>query len=114
MRGYWDVMRSESSALLVPHDAASDVDVYFAAAADHTYDMIYIHTYIHKHAHTHTHTRTHIHVYIFTYVAGTPFNNGPHDMAAIMSYNSHEFELHRPSNKGTKLLLKVIKAIIIV
>ena len=26
--------------------------------------------------------------------------------------NSHEFELHRPSNKGTKLLLKVIKAII--
>jgi len=27
--------------------------------------------------------------------------------------NSHEFELHRPSNKGTKLLLKVIKAIII-
>ena len=28
--------------------------------------------------------------------------------------NSHEFELHRPSNKGTKLLLKVIKAIIII
>jgi len=27
--------------------------------------------------------------------------------------NSHEFELHRPSNKGTKLLLKVTKAIII-
>jgi hypothetical protein len=27
--------------------------------------------------------------------------------------NSHEFDLHRPSNKGTKLLLKVIKAIII-
>ena len=27
--------------------------------------------------------------------------------------NSHESELHRPSNKGTKLLLKVIKAIII-
>ena len=27
--------------------------------------------------------------------------------------NSHELELHRPSNKGTKLLLKVIKAIII-
>jgi len=27
--------------------------------------------------------------------------------------NSHEFELYRPSNKGTKLLLKVIKAIII-
>ena len=27
--------------------------------------------------------------------------------------NSNEFELHRPSNKGTKLLLKVIKAIII-
>ena len=27
--------------------------------------------------------------------------------------NPHEFELHRPSNKGTKLLLKVIKAIII-
>ena len=27
---------------------------------------------------------------------------------------SHEFELHRPSNKGTKLLLKVIKAIIII
>ena len=27
--------------------------------------------------------------------------------------NSHEFELHRHSNKGTKLLLKVIKAIII-
>ena len=27
--------------------------------------------------------------------------------------NSHGFELHRPSNKGTKLLLKVIKAIII-
>ena len=25
-----------------------------------------------------------------------------------------EFELHRPSNKGTKLLLKVIKAIIII
>jgi len=28
--------------------------------------------------------------------------------------NSHEFALHRPSNKGTKLLLKVIKAIIII
>ena len=28
--------------------------------------------------------------------------------------NSHGFELHRPSNKGTKLLLKVIKAIIII
>ena len=28
--------------------------------------------------------------------------------------NSHEFELHRPSNKGSKLLLKVIKAIIII
>ena len=28
--------------------------------------------------------------------------------------NSHEFELHRPSNKGTKLLLKVIKATIII
>ena len=28
--------------------------------------------------------------------------------------NSHEFELHGPSNKGTKLLLKVIKAIIII
>jgi len=28
--------------------------------------------------------------------------------------NSHEFELHRPSNKGTKLHLKVIKAIIII
>ena len=28
--------------------------------------------------------------------------------------NSHEFELYRPSNKGTKLLLKVIKAIIII
>ena len=28
--------------------------------------------------------------------------------------NSHEFELHRPSNKGTTLLLKVIKAIIII
>ena len=28
--------------------------------------------------------------------------------------NSHEFELHTPSNKGTKLLLKVIKAIIII
>ena len=28
--------------------------------------------------------------------------------------NSHEFELHRPSNKGTNLLLKVIKAIIII
>ena len=28
--------------------------------------------------------------------------------------HSHEFELHRPSNKGTKLLLKVIKAIIII
>ena len=28
--------------------------------------------------------------------------------------NSNEFELHRPSNKGTKLLLKVIKAIIII
>ena len=28
--------------------------------------------------------------------------------------DSHEFELHRPSNKGTKLLLKVIKAIIII
>ena len=28
--------------------------------------------------------------------------------------SSHEFELHRPSNKGTKLLLKVIKAIIII
>ena len=28
--------------------------------------------------------------------------------------NSHEFELHRPSNKGTKLLLKVIKASIII
>ena len=28
--------------------------------------------------------------------------------------NSHEFELHRPSNKGTKLLLKVLKAIIII
>ena len=28
--------------------------------------------------------------------------------------NSHAFELHRPSNKGTKLLLKVIKAIIII
>ena len=28
--------------------------------------------------------------------------------------NSHEFELHRPSKKGTKLLLKVIKAIIII
>jgi len=28
--------------------------------------------------------------------------------------NSHEFELHRPSNKGTKLLLNVIKAIIII
>ena len=28
--------------------------------------------------------------------------------------NSHELELHRPSNKGTKLLLKVIKAIIII
>ena len=28
--------------------------------------------------------------------------------------NSHEFELHRPSIKGTKLLLKVIKAIIII
>ena len=28
--------------------------------------------------------------------------------------NSHEFELHRPSNKGTKLLLKVIQAIIII
>ena len=28
--------------------------------------------------------------------------------------NSHEFELHRPSNKGTKLLLKVIKSIIII
>ena len=28
--------------------------------------------------------------------------------------NSHEFEHHRPSNKGTKLLLKVIKAIIII
>jgi hypothetical protein len=27
---------------------------------------------------------------------------------------THEFELHRPSNKGTKLLLKVIKAIIII
>ena len=27
--------------------------------------------------------------------------------------NSHGFELHRPSNKGTKLLLKVIKAIIV-
>ena len=28
--------------------------------------------------------------------------------------NSREFELHRPSNKGTKLLLKVIKVIIII
>ena len=28
--------------------------------------------------------------------------------------NSHEFEVHRPSNKGTKLLLKVIKATIII
>ena len=28
--------------------------------------------------------------------------------------NPHGFELHRPSNKGTKLLLKVIKAIIII
>ena len=28
--------------------------------------------------------------------------------------NSHGFELHRPSNQGTKLLLKVIKAIIII
>jgi len=28
--------------------------------------------------------------------------------------NSHRFELHRPSIKGTKLLLKVIKAIIII
>ena len=30
------------------------------------------------------------------------------------SLNSHEFELHRPSKKGTKLLLIVIKAIIII
>ena len=28
--------------------------------------------------------------------------------------NSHGFELHRPSNKGNKLLLKVVKAIIII
>jgi len=28
--------------------------------------------------------------------------------------NSHEFELHRTSNKATKLLFKVIKAIIII
>ena len=28
--------------------------------------------------------------------------------------NSHGVELHRPSNKGTKLLLEVIKAIIII
>ena len=28
--------------------------------------------------------------------------------------NSHGFEIHRPSNKGTKLLLKVTKAIIII
>ena len=28
--------------------------------------------------------------------------------------NAHGFELHRPSNKGTKLLLKVMKAIIII
>ena len=28
--------------------------------------------------------------------------------------NSHEFEFHSSSNKGTKLLLKVIKAIIII
>jgi hypothetical protein len=27
---------------------------------------------------------------------------------------NHQFELHRPSIKGTKLLLKVIKAIIII
>jgi len=33
---------------------------------------------------------------------------------SIHTSNSHEFELHRPSNKGTKLLLKVIKAIIII
>jgi len=39
-----------------------------------------------------------------------------HESFFIFFYtsNSHEFELHRPSNKGTKLLLKVIKAIIII
>jgi len=39
VRDYWGVTRSESSARLVPHDAASDVGVYFAAEADHTYDF---------------------------------------------------------------------------
>ena len=42
-------------------------------------------------------------VYIYIYIYVKPDNS-----------NSHEFELHRPSNKGTKLLLKVIKAIIII
>jgi len=32
----------------------------------------------------------------------------------LICHSTHEFELHRPSNKGTKLLLKVIKAIIII
>ena len=37
-------------------------------------------------------------------------------MELVATYNLTEdlFELHRPSNKGTKLLLKVIKAIIII
>jgi len=38
----------------------------------------------------------------------------PHTHNVSLNSNSHEFELHRPSNKGTKLLLKVTKAIIII
>jgi len=44
-----------------------------------------------------------------------PHQNGLNDTSflGIRKYK-HGFELHRPSNKGTKLLLKVIKAIIII
>ena len=41
-------------------------------------------------------------------------NNGIRFRLKPDTSNSHEFELHRPSNKGTRLLLKVIKAIIII
>ena len=91
---------------------------------------IYIYIYIY--------TCTHIYVYIYTYTYIYEYT--PHGILDLTckrgsvgqreglsiprssvrfrlnpdNSNSHEFELHRPSNKGTKLLLKVIKAIIII
>ena len=90
----------------------------------------YIHAYTHTYAYTHIHAKIHacIHTCIltsYTYLTCKRGSVGQSEGLSIPrssvrfrlnpdNSNSHEFELHRPSNKCTKLLLKVIIAIIII